>query len=192
MFCLEHEAAADGPAVEALLDRAFGPQRHEKTCQRLRDGQRPADGLSFVVRDGDGGVIATLRFWDVVIGGCHRALLLGPLAVDAQQRCGGWGAKLVRYGLNQATVRGHGAVILVGDAPYYARFGFSPDLTLGMDLPGPVDRARFLGLDLVPGALAGAAGMVAAQSAPLVIPTWRRRPAVRAAHGALHAAAPAA
>ncbi|MFA7430270.1 MAG: N-acetyltransferase [Rhodospirillaceae bacterium] len=159
MVRLLPETAADAAVVELLLDRAFGPQRHEKTCQRLRDGQAPAHGLAFVVRRQDE-VIATIRFWDLLIGGTHRALLLGPLAVEAEYRCDGWGAKLVRYGLNQAALRGHRAVILVGDAPYYARFGFSPDLTLDMTLPGPVDRARFLGLELTAGALAGAAGAV--------------------------------
>lgn len=159
MYCLEHEAAADAPAVERLLDRAFGPQRHEKTCQRLRDDQRPSHELAFVVRQG-ADLVATIRFWDLEIGGTHRALLLGPLAVAEEHRSEGWGAKLVRYGLNQAALRGHSAVILVGDAPYYARFGFSPDLTVGMTLPGPVERARFLGLELTAGALAGAAGLV--------------------------------
>ncbi|MGC2857529.1 GNAT family N-acetyltransferase [Novispirillum sp. DQ9] len=159
MYCLEHEAAADAPAVEALLDRAFGPQRHEKTCQRLRDDQRPAHELAFVVCHADD-LIATIRFWDLEIGGTHRALLLGPLAVDEAHRAEGWGAKLVRYGLNQAALRGHRAVILVGDEPYYARFGFAAALTRGMILPGPVDRARFLGLELTAGALAGAQGLV--------------------------------
>lgn len=183
MYCLEYETPADAAGVERLLDRAFGPQRHEKTCQRLRDGQSPAHGLAFVVRQ-DEAVIATIRFWDLIIGGTHRALLLGPLAVDADHRSGGWGGNLVRYGLNQAALRGHRSVILVGDEPYYARFGFSPALTTGMILPGPVDRARFLGLELAPGALAGAAGLVQPGRARLV-------PAVRPTHleGVQHAAA---
>lgn len=168
MYCLEHEAAADAPAVERLLDRAFGPQRHEKTCQRLRDGRRPSDGLAFVVRHG-ADLIATIRFWDLEIGGTHRALLLGPLAVEEEHRAEGWGAKLVRYGLNQAALGGHRAVILVGDAPYYVRFGFSPALTRGMILPGPVDRARFLGVELTAGALSGAAGLVL-PGRPRVVP----------------------
>ncbi len=169
MFCLEHETAADGAAVERLLDRAFGPERHAKTCQRLRDGHTPSHGLAFVVRREEE-VIATIRFWDLSIGGSHRALLLGPLAVEADHRSGGWGAKLVRYGLNQAALRGHRAVILVGDAPYYAKFGFSPEVTLGMLMPGPVDRARFLGLELAAGALTGAAGMVLPGRAPVLVP----------------------
>jgi predicted N-acetyltransferase YhbS len=171
------ETPADEAGVDGLLDRCFGPDRHLKTCQRLRDGQTPADGLAFVLRDDIGRVIATLRFWETVVGGRHRALLLGPLAVMPEAQSLGLGGTLIRHGLAAAEARGHGAVILVGDEPYYRRFGFRPEPTLAMELPGPVDRARFLGLDLREGALAGAAGMVApfAASAPVVaFPTAAR------------------
>lgn len=170
------ELPSDAAGIESLLDRCFGPDRHLKTCQRLRDGQIPAEGLAFVVRGEGGAVIATLRFWETVIGGRTRALLLGPLAVSPDLQSRGLGGALIRHGLHEAAARGHGAVVLVGDAPYYQRFGFSGHLTAGMDLPGPVDRARFLALELRPEALAGAAGLVAPfRVAPPVVPF---RPAV--------------
>lgn len=162
MIQILHETAADHAGIEALLDLCFGGDRHQKTCQRLRDGQTPADGLAFVVRDSAQQVIATLRFWAISVGGETRSLLLGPLAVHPRLQSLGLGSRLIRYGINQAAAMGHGSVVLVGDEPYYRRFGFEAGLTVDMDLPGPVDRARFLALELRHGALAGARGMIAA------------------------------
>ena len=96
----------------------------------------------------------------MTIGGTTPALLLGPIAVAPHWQGGGLGSKLIRMSLNKAAAAGHRAVLLVGDAPYYNRFGFTRGLTLGMALPGPVDLDRFLGLEVVPGALAGVTGVV--------------------------------
>jgi predicted N-acetyltransferase YhbS len=164
MVTIASERAGDGAAVEVLLDRAFGPERQRKTAQRLRDGQRPARGLALGARVG-ATVVGTVRFWPVRIGHRHQALLLGPVAVDAAYRRRGIGASLINAGLTRAKALGHRAVILVGDAPYYARFGFAAQHTAAMELPGPVDRARFLALELEAGALAGVAGLVAADAA---------------------------
>src|SRR5688572_22018216 len=112
MVTIAPERAGDGAAVEALLDRAFGPERHRKTAQRLRDGQRPARRLAFVARAGST-VVGTVRFWPVRIGRRHRALLLGPVAVDAAYRNHGIGAALIHSGLTRAKALGHRAVILV-------------------------------------------------------------------------------
>lgn len=158
MIELDIFSPADGWAVETLLDKAFGPDRHMKTSQRLRDGRLPADGLAFVARDGDT-VIGTISFWHVDAGG-RQALLLGPVAVDCAYQGQGVGRSLIINGLNQAATRGHGGVILVGDAPYYGRFGFERRHTCGLVLPGPVDEKRFLGMELMPGALEGAHGLV--------------------------------
>ncbi|MCW2238138.1 GNAT family N-acetyltransferase [Azospirillum canadense] len=168
-------------AIEALLDRSFGPDRFKKTAYKLRDGVDPIPELSLVAIEHDefGNEIleGTIRYWPVTIGGQVAgsgvpALLLGPIAVSERLQGGGLGSKLIRMSLNKAAALGHRAVILVGDAPYYARFGFTRDLTLGMALPGPVDLDRFLGLELAPGALAGAAGMVGSAEVgmPSVIP----------------------
>ena len=158
MLTLAHELPEDAGAVEELLDEAFGPARRHKTCERLREQRAPLRGLSLLAAAG-GRLIGSVRLWPVLVGRT-RALLLGPLAVRARARCSGIGAKLMRESLARARKEGHDAVILVGDEPYYRQFGFVPDLTRRMLLPGPVDRRRFLGLELKGGALADAAGLV--------------------------------
>jgi len=160
-FTLREEVPADFAAREALLDAAFGEARFAKTCERLREGRVPARGLAFIAED-DGEVVGTLRLWNVDAGGV-AALMLGPLAVADSHRSLGLGGAMMRHALAKAKVLGHPAVILVGDAPYYARFGFARASAEGLKLPGPVDPARFLGLELEPGALQTARGMVQAK-----------------------------
>lgn len=155
---LRAEEPRDVAAREALLDAAFGAQRHLKTCERLREGRLPA--IALVAEDATGRIVGTVRLWHVSAGPGRPALVLGPLAVDASLRCTGLGGRLMRAALGLARADGHKAVLLVGDAPYYERFGFSAALTDGLWLPGPVERERFLGLELTPGALFGAKGMV--------------------------------
>ncbi len=164
MITIREETLGDVGAREALLDRAFGPARFEKTCERLREGRMPAQGLAFVALR-DGKVVGTVRLWNVVAGPGRPALVLGPLAVDAETRSLGIGARLTQHALAAAAARGHRAVLLVGDAPYYERFGFRRALTDGLWMPGPVERERFLGLELVAGSLSGAFGLVQATGA---------------------------
>ncbi len=157
---IARESTADVVAREALLDEAFGPSRFAKTCERLRVGRMPARALSLVARAG-GRLVGTVRLWPVNAGGAP-ALMLGPLAVARSHRDCGLGGALMREAIARAKAEGHRAIILVGDAPYYARFGFSRDVVAGLVLPGPVEIERFLGLELEPGALAGARGLVVA------------------------------
>src|ERR1700688_2694573 len=162
-FAIRAERASDVAAREALLDACFGLNRHLRTCQRLRDGRAPAEGLAFsaVRQDGEKGrLVGTLRLWHVSAGGVP-ALVLGPLAVDPSCREFGVGTALMRQALAAAEAAGHGAVLLVGDAPYYARFGFSAQKTGELSLPGPFERDRLLALELREGALDGACGMIA-------------------------------
>jgi len=161
------ESGTDIAARDALLDRAMSASWKKKTSARLRRGRLPAEGLAFVARDGSGAIIGTVRLWNVTagIGAFGRAipaLLLGPLAVDPDAKSRGTGSLLMRHALAEAARLGHGAVLLVGDAPYYARFGFSAEKTALLALPGPVERDRFLGIELSEGWLDGAAGMVVA------------------------------
>jgi predicted N-acetyltransferase YhbS len=183
-FAIRAERASDVVAREALLDACFGDNRHTRTCQRLRDGRAPAEGLALsAVRQGR--LVGTVRLWHVSIGG-RSALMLGPLAVDDTCRGLGVGAALTEHALNVAKARGHGAVILLGDAPYYARFGFTADKTGELSLPGPFERDRLLGLELRQGALDGAWGMIAPTGALLLKPETVR--ARKALHVVPHAA----
>jgi predicted N-acetyltransferase YhbS len=162
LVTIRPELESDHAQREALLDRAFGRGRGRKTSQRLRQGRHPSRGLAFAAVDGQGRLAGTIRLWDVVAGSAGPALLLGPLAVDHRSQKHGIGKALMTHALAEAKARGHGAVLLVGDAPYYGRFGFSGEAVADLHLPGPVERGRFLGLELRPGALNGAQGLVAA------------------------------
>jgi predicted N-acetyltransferase YhbS len=175
-FAIRAEKASDAVAREALLDACFGENRHLRTCHRLRDGRAPAEGLALSAMR-DGRLVGTLRLWHVSAGDIP-ALLLGPLAVEDTCRKLGAGAALIDHALAAARARGHRAVILLGDAPYYARFGFSAKGTAGLSLPGPFERNRLLGLELREGALDGAHGMIVASG--LSLPA-RKAPRARAA-----------
>lgn len=158
------EQPVHAAAIEKLLDSSFGPKRHTKTVYRLRKNVAPVADLCFVATDKDEAgnevLLGTIRYWPVMLGNSVQALMLGPIAIDANHRSGGLGGKLIRHSLEAAKALGHRIVILVGDAPYYVRFGFQRDVVAGLSLPGPVDPSRFQGLELVEGALTGVTGMV--------------------------------
>jgi predicted N-acetyltransferase YhbS len=180
-FVIRSERASDVVAREALLDACFGANRHTRTCQRLRDRRAPAEGLalSAVRRGRQDRLLGTLRLWHVSAGGV-AALVLGPLAVDPACRELGIGAELMNHALAAAKARGHGAVVLLGDAPYYSRFGFSALKTGALSLPGPFERDRLLALELHPGALDGVAGMIAPTGDPAKTRVPRAGKALRA------------
>lgn len=161
MIAIRKERLSDFAAREDLLDRAYGPARFSKTSARLREDRLPADGLSFVATD-KGQVIGTVRLWNVAAGPGRAALLLGPLAVDPAQQGLGLGRRLMRHAIAAARMRGHGAILLVGDAPYYGRFGFSAEKTGALWMPGAYDPHRLLGLELTAGTLDGARGLISA------------------------------
>ncbi len=169
MITLRQERPTDIAAREALLNEAFGDTRTRKTSERLRERRLPADGLSLIAADGKR-VVGTARLWHVACASGQSALLLGPVAVAADCRSRGIGAALVRRALRDARRRGHGAVILVGDAPYYGRFGFTSDKTAAVRLPGPFERDRLLAIELKPGALDEARGLVRANGASAPAP----------------------
>src|SRR5215210_4473481 len=170
-FAIRAERDPDVAAREALLDACFGGNRQLRTCQRLRDGRAPAEGLAFsALRHRR--LVGTLRLWHVRAGGVP-ALLLGPLAVDPSCRGVGLGAALTHHALALARARGHGAVILLGDAPYYGRFGFSALKTRELSLPGAFERERLLALELRQGALEGAWGMIVSTGRTAIVPTGK-------------------
>src|SRR5262245_46404779 len=155
MVTIRHERTGEVAAREALLDLSYGPVRFAKASERLREGRLPE--LALVAAEGRR-LVATVRLWRVSAGPGRPALLLGPLAVAPDCRNRGIGSTLVQQALREATRRGHRAVLLVGDAPYYGRFGFSREDTGALWLPGPYEQHRLL----APGALEGAQGLISA------------------------------
>jgi predicted N-acetyltransferase YhbS len=154
---LTHETPADYWEVEALYDLCFGPGRTALSSYRLRDGIDPIASLCLVARDPDGTVAGVVRNWPVKIGK-HHAILLGPVAVHPTRQGEGIAAILIWRCLEMAREAGWSRVILVGDAPYYARFGF--ELLTNVEMPPPTNPARVLGLELVDGAWQGPRGKV--------------------------------
>jgi predicted N-acetyltransferase YhbS len=154
------ETPGDAGDIEQLLDTAFGPDRAGKTVYRLRQGVEPVAELCTVIRE-NGELKGTLRYWPVVIGDKRvPALLLGPVAVLPADRGKGYARSLIWESFERARELGYRIVLLVGDEPYYVKFGFTRALTKTLDLPGPVDLSRFLGLELQSRALTGVSGML--------------------------------
>jgi predicted N-acetyltransferase YhbS len=154
------ETPDDQADIERLLDLAFGTERAGKTVYRLREGVEPIPELCTVIRE-NGVLKGSLRYWPVVIGEKRvPALLLGPVAVLPEDRGKGYARSLIWDSLGVARRLGYGIVLLVGDEPYYVKFGFTRAFTKALELPGPVDLDRFLGLELAPRAFAGVSGML--------------------------------
>ncbi len=156
------EAPGDEPALSNLAADAFGPGRFARSAYRVREGVKPVASLSLAGWR-NGTLVGGIRFTAIKLGTQENALLLGPLVVSPAATGNGYGRALVEAGLARARAEGFGLVLLVGDMPYYGRFGFAPVMPRGkIVLPGPVDPARLLALELEPGALQPASGMVKA------------------------------
>jgi predicted N-acetyltransferase YhbS len=152
------EASADGDAIERLHERAFGPGRFARTAYRIREGAPHRPELSFTA------LVGTLLVGSVrltpVRAGEQPGLMLGPLTVDPAFENRGIGAALIARSLDAACSAGHSLVLLVGDEPYYDRFGFKRVPRGKLVMPGPVDPDRLLAAELAEGALAGARGTI--------------------------------
>ena len=157
MYHLTPECAEDSWEVEALYDLCFAPGREALSSYRLREGRPPVTGLSQVARDDLGILAGAIRYWAVRIGGA-QALLLGPVAVHPTRQGEGLGGLLINESLEQAIAAGWTRVMLVGDAPYYQRFGFSQ--LDHVEMPPPTNPARVLGRALQQGAWRGVEGRV--------------------------------
>ena len=151
------EKPGDTAVADAIVSAAFGPGRFAKSAYRLREGVACVAELSFVAEEGKR-IVGTVRYWPVSIGGA-AALMLGPIAIVADRQGQGIALALMQTTLVDAKKRGHRAVILVGDEPYYARAGFARIQPTGrITMPGPVDYTRLLGLSLTDGALEAMTG----------------------------------
>jgi predicted N-acetyltransferase YhbS len=149
----------DPAHFDSLLDRTFGADRLAKTVYRLRDGVEDIEALRFVAVDADERLLASLRFWPILIE-TTPAILLGPLAVEPALQGRGIGKALVRHGLSEARRLGQRICVVVGGPEYYGPFGFVGAVAAGLVLPGPVEPERFQVLELEPGALEGLRGMI--------------------------------
>lgn len=146
LYTIGQETAGLDAQILALTDRAFGPGRYVKTAERLREGCKPLEALSFVARQGDR-VIASVRLWSILVRDEERQTsesiaFLGPIVVDSEFRSSGLGKRLMRQSMEAAAKAGLRAILLVGDADYFAPLGF--ERALDINLPGPVDPRRVL------------------------------------------------
>jgi len=151
------ETKDDWWEVEALYDLCFAPGREALSSYRLRDDVLPVSGLSMVARDSDGILAGAIRYWPVRVN-THTALLLGPVAVHPTRQGEGLGGLLIRDSLEIARNNGWDRVMLVGDAPYYGKFGFTR--LDGVEMPPPTNPERVLGYALFDGAWDGVVGKV--------------------------------
>ena len=149
MYKLEEETEADWWEVEALYDLCFSPGRTALSSYRLRDGVPTVAALCLTLRDDDTTLAAAIRFWPAEVDG-DDILLLGPIAVHPTRQGEGLGALLINESLSHARRMGWERVLLVGDAPYYRRFGFAR--LDGVEMPPPTNPDRVLGLALKAGA----------------------------------------
>lgn len=151
--------------MEALFDLAFAPGRANLSSYRLRVGVDPVAALCLIAKDEFNAVVGAIRYWPIRIGEEDaefqaEALLLGPVAVHPTRQSEGLGSRLILDSLEKAAALGWRACLLVGDEPYYGRFGFRQALTQDIEFPSPTNPKRVLALELTPGALEGARGPV--------------------------------
>jgi predicted N-acetyltransferase YhbS len=152
------ETADDAPAIERLHERTFGPGRFARSAYRLREARDHLFALSFTARVGTL-MVGSVRLTPVLID-TTPALLLGPLTVEPPFRDRGIGKALIERALDDAKKQGHKLVLLVGDEPYYGKHGFRTIPKGQVKLTGPVDPARLLVAELVPGAFDGVSGLI--------------------------------
>lgn len=145
---LNTERPQDGPLADALIDRAFGPGRFVKVSERVREFAAFAPELSFCAWR-DGRLVGVVRQWRVRAGETP-VVFLGPIAVESDERSGGVGGLLVEAACQAAKAAGETAIVLVGDEPYFGRWGFSAALAKDVRLPGPVDPRRTLAVAFTP------------------------------------------
>lgn len=157
MYQISKEKIDDWWEVEALYDTAFGPGRSGLSSYRLREGVAPVEDLCFIARDADEILAGCIRYWPVRVEDAEL-LLLGPIAVHPTRQGEGIGGLLMARSLDAAREAGWLCVLLVGDEPYYARFGFQKMVQI--EMPAPTNPDRVLGRELIPGGFDGISGLV--------------------------------
>ncbi|WP_259781992.1 GNAT family N-acetyltransferase [Aestuariispira ectoiniformans] len=146
-YLIDLQKTGDAAAVERLIETCFGPNRNKRTVYAFRDGIPPYPEFCFVVRDDDGELVASLRFWPVQLPDGRVLPLLGPLAVEQALRGKGVGKALLRHGIEAVRQAGHDGILIIGDPAYYTQFGFSESHAVAMEMPGSVHPLTFMALD---------------------------------------------
>lgn len=158
-FLVRPERDEDVQVLNELAVRAFGPGRFARSAHRVRESAAVVEGLSHTAWVGED-LAGSIRFAAIRIGERSGALLLGPLMVEPKWAGKGCGRALIEKGLELTKAQGHALVLLVGDLPYYERYGFQRVPPGQIQLPGPVDPARLLGVELIPDSLKQFEGLV--------------------------------
>ncbi|THD68166.1 N-acetyltransferase [Phenylobacterium sp.] len=142
VLTLQSERPQDGPLVDALIERAFGPGRYAKVSERVREFATFAAEMSVCAWSGQR-LLGCARMWHVRVGG-RRVMFLGPFAVELGERNAGFGARMINRACEDAAAAGETHVVLVGDEPYFSRVGFAAAAGRAVIMPGPVDQRRVL------------------------------------------------
>lgn len=155
----EEELNIPDDVIFGLVERALGENWTTRSSHQLRIGRNPLKDLSLLaLLNGD--LVGSVRLWPICAGDAGPALLLGPLAVEPSLHGLGLGQAMLRQVIDLAASKGHGGIILVGDAPYYERVGFSAKPTWHLRMPGRYDQNRLLGYELIDGYLSGHEGVI--------------------------------
>ncbi len=153
--------------ISKLHARVFGPGRFARSAYRVREGKGHLSRFCLVACLGKK-IIASIRTTEIAIGGKSGAVLLGPVAVDGEHRSLGLGSKLIAAAFDAARAGGARLIVLVGDQPYYGRFGFTPAPMGQIIFPGPVNPQRILAHEIEANALADYRGLVVAEPASTI------------------------
>lgn len=149
MTRIEQLASANDAAIRAILDAAFGPDRHGRTAYRVRIGMAWLTDLSFAAYGESGALVGTLQCWPVALhlpdGGQAPLIMVGPVAVAPQVQHRGIGRALMDRLIETVDIRQYEPLMMIGDPDYYGRFWrFTAERTAGWAAPGPVERHRLL------------------------------------------------
>ena len=150
-------SAAEPALVEALLDAAFGADRHSRTAYRIRAGMDWLPGLSFAALDHEEYLVGSIQLWPIALidpeGPAHPLLMVGPVAVMPGRQGEGFGKMLIATALSAIDPAAALPQVLIGDLDYYGQWGFSAEQTGGWQCPAPWDPARLLARAAMPALL---------------------------------------
>lgn len=147
------EEAHDAPAIRQLLLQAFPTSAEADLVEALRANKSVWDpGVSYLAVTDEGQVIGQALLTRCWIDSAP-ALALAPCAVAPEFQGQGVGTAAIEAALNHArqearTANYPQAVIVLGHADYYPRFGFEKARNWGIRAPFDVPTEAFMVLNL--------------------------------------------